>query len=594
MNCLSGLRLCSLALACSLSLLAQDFPSEQQRLIAIAKLWATVEYFHPYVASKSIDWDKALLEALPAIRNAHNNAEFRAASQALLAPLQDPLTSVLDGDAPPANESSGAGARRTWIHHGLPSALPSASSFYQAFAVKFSPGVETALLPLSPALKAQIRLSEQVPASESVPNPLPDDEYASSPYPPVELRILAAFRIWGTIHNFFAYKDLMDEDWDVVFAEALPKFIAANDARSYHLAVAEMISHLSDSNSIVSSSELDRYFGEASPAIQVRLIEKKAVIVEISDTSGKGAGLHVGDVVASVDGEKISDRLKREANYLSVSTVQALSATVATRILNGDPGTSATLVVTGADDRSRTVTVPRSKSKATKAISSGPDPAVRLLNSNIGYVDLVRISPADVQSMFEKFHSAAAIIFDARGSIAPMVSEISSCLATHPDATTAIVTGPLSLEPDVPRLGLSTTTSSYFAMETVRGNCQHPYKGKTVLLIDERTIGNAEHLGLAMEAANNTEFLGTPSAGADSAVTQFTAPGGIVIRFSGTDVRHANAGPLQRMGLQPSLALAPKISAIRLGRDVVLEKAIEYLRPPATQARLEQQAQRLN
>ena len=156
----------------------------------------------------------------------------------------------------------------------------------------------------------------------------------------------------------------------------------------------------------------------------------------------------------------------------------------------------------------------------------------------------------------------------------------------QPEVTTAIVTGPLALNPDLPRPGISTSTSSYFFMETVHGSCTAPYKGKTVMLIDERTIGNSEHLGLALEAANNTEFLGTPSAGADSALTEFTAPGGITIRFSGLDVRHANAGPIQRMGLQPSLALAPRIAAIRAGRDVVLEKAIEYLRPPATQARV--------
>ena len=39
------------------------------------------------------------------------------------------------------------------------------------------------------------------------------------------------------------------------------------------------------------------------------------------------------------------------------------------------------------------------------------------------------------------------------------------------------------------------------------------------MLVDERTVGEGEHTGLFLEAANKTEFIGTPSAGADSEAT---------------------------------------------------------------------------
>src|SRR5579884_3573030 len=100
------------------------------------------------------------------------------------------------------------------------------------------------------------------------------------------------------------------------------------------------------------------------------------------------------------------------------------------------------------------------------------------------------------------------------------------------------------------------------------------------MLIDERTIGAAEHLGLWMEAANNTAFIGTPSAGADGETSNFILPGGITVTFSGQDVRHGNSGKLQRLGLQPNVLVAPTVTGIRHGRDEVLEKAIEYLSPP--------------
>ncbi len=79
------------------------------------------------------------------------------------------------------------------------------------------------------------------------------------------------------------------------------------------------------------------------------------------------------------------------------------------------------------------------------------------------------------------------------------------------------------------------------------------------------------------KSANNTQFIGTPSAGADGDVSNFVVPGGITISYSGQDVRHANGGKLQRLGLQPAVSIAPSINGIRAGHDEVLEKAIAYL-----------------
>ena len=97
------------------------------------------------------------------------------------------------------------------------------------------------------------------------------------------------------------------------------------------------------------------------------------------------------------------------------------------------------------------------------------------------------------------------------------------------------------------------------------------------MLIDESTIGPAEHTGLFFEAANKTKFIGSPSAGANGEVSSFVIPGGITIWFSGQDVRHANGGQLQRLGLQPEVTVASTVEGIRAGRDEILEAAIQYL-----------------
>jgi hypothetical protein len=67
-----------------------------QRLTALARLWATVEFFHPRTADPSFDWDSAVVGGLKKVQTANNPAEMREALKPIVAVLQDPVTRVLD------------------------------------------------------------------------------------------------------------------------------------------------------------------------------------------------------------------------------------------------------------------------------------------------------------------------------------------------------------------------------------------------------------------------------------------------------------------------------------------------------------------
>jgi C-terminal processing protease CtpA/Prc len=97
------------------------------------------------------------------------------------------------------------------------------------------------------------------------------------------------------------------------------------------------------------------------------------------------------------------------------------------------------------------------------------------------------------------------------------------------------------------------------------------------MLVDERTVSQAEHTGLFLEAANGTTFIGSPTMGANGDVTVFALPGGLTMSFSGHDVRHADGRQLQRVGLEPQVVVTPTIAGIRAGRDEVLEAGARYV-----------------
>jgi hypothetical protein len=67
--------------------------------------------------------------------------------------------------------------------------------------------------------------------------------------------------------------------------------------------------------------------------------------------------------------------------------------------------------------------------------------------------------------------------------------------------------------------------------------------------------------------------------------TDMILPGNLVVSFTGREIRHADGRQLQRVGVQPDIAVKPTIAGIRAGRDEVLEAAIEYLRKPKVATR---------
>ena len=580
----------SVLLLASALAFARQPPSESQRLIDTGKLWVTVKYFHPYLAYRNdIDWDKALINTLTQIRDAANSEDYAAAVNIMLAALHDPLThaAILPSDANPflqdekAREEEGKTRNlRSRMHHGLPPYGSHSPFYYSGLVIKPSPGfIETATVPLGANIFASVRLSEPVLQNDdlslSVQPARPP--YTEPSYPSVEYRILAAYQVWGVIHYFFAYKDLMDEDWDKIFADYLPRFIAAKDAREYHLTVAEMISYLSDSHATVQSLELQKYFGESFVGLRLRLIEKKPVITEILDEEAKKAGVKVGDIVTKVDGESMGERIKREANYISASTAQHLGYSVMQRILNGPESSTAVLTIVGADGHAREVSLKRSTGYLMELNSQRTGDVVKTLPKNIGYADLDRLKPAEVNAMFDKFRDTQTIIFDMRGYPHETAGSIASRLTEKKNVQAAIITGPIAMQPDLPKIRTETSTASYFEIETILPSDQWKYKGRTVMLIDERTFSQGEHTGFFLGAVNRTEFIGTPSAGADGDPSDFVVPGGITIAFSGHDIRYSNGGALQRLGLQPAVTITPTVKGIRAGRDEVLEGALNYL-----------------
>jgi len=407
---------------------------------------------------------------------------------------------------------------------------------------------------------------------------IPDNPYKEMSYPPAELRLLAAAKIWVTINYFFPYKQLMNEDWSKTLEEFIPRLLTANDSLEYNLNISEMAARIHDSHGRIYSPTIDKYFGVARPPIYLKYVENRPVVISfLNDSIAKKSGIEIGDIIEEVDGEKADSRMKRYERYIPASTEMALHRTACMRLLNGADSSIATLTVLSKRNQRKTVKLLRSV--------SFPDPyehwrggdIIKLLPGNIGYADLDRMPVPMIDSMFDLFKNTKAIIFDMRGYPMGTAYQIASRLTEKSDVEAENFYRPTVMFPDGNNSGYSGQTQMYSFAVLLPVPSKPCYKELTVMLIDERAQSQAEEAGLFLRTANGTKFIGSPTAGANGMVTNLVVPGGITIRFTGIGIAHADGTQLQRVGLLPDVKVEPTIHGIQAGKDEVLEKAIEYI-----------------
>ncbi len=713
------------------------------RLAALGRLWVTVKHFHPALADQPIDWDSALVAAIPRVNRAANDKAFAGAVQGMLEALGDPATRVLAKKPPAKLSPTDPGPRGRWLPGrvwlvqadnyedlndfptvldrlalmgdsaraasavivdlrtdagstdpavmdvfqwaGLDRALanrplrvPSLRGRYHAGFVpmvgftsggyfsgrytiegaRIEPADSTrerrvafviseasALPPVALALQgaglgrivmegratqgpattamrvglgeglfAAIRTTDVVysdgrsgfvpdtmvapgrqqgtdPALDAAlallnrrgerahrptagpAEPLPERFYDETPYPSVEYRLLAAFRMWGAVRYFFPYRPLMGEDWDAVLRTFLPRLEAARDSLEYTLAVAEMWTYLRDSHAFVESSVLADYLGKTRPPVRLRMIAGQPVVYQLHpDSAARATGIRMGDVILTVNGERARIRMARVGRYIAASTSQAWERDATGALLRGPDSSAVTVTVRGGDGKVRTLTMPRSARFRTSSVGNRSWPIIRRLADDIGYVDLDRLTTAMVDSMFATLADTRAIVFDMRGypngtawSIAPRLTERQNVPAARF----------YRLQPMWRDTTEEITARFIQTLPPVGGS---RYRGLTVMLIDETTQSQAEHTGVFFRAANGTTFIGSPTAGANGDVTTLVVPGGIRLSFSGQGTGPVDGTQLQRVGLKPDVLVRPTLAGIRAGRDEVLERALTWVR----------------
>jgi C-terminal processing protease CtpA/Prc len=334
-----------------------------------------------------------------------------------------------------------------------------------------------------------------------------------------------------------------------------------------------MVARTRDTHCFIRSTKLAHTLGRSPPLVRVRRIQGAFVVTQVG--AGLADALAPGDVVVSIDGKDADARAAMLADHLAASTPQSRDLEVGRLLLCGPDGSTAEITVMKADGRIETVRAPRAQAHWEQFGSERDGEIVTMLPGNIGYADLDRLRFDALDDMFETFKDAKAIIFDMRGYPLGTGWSLGARLSEKSEFPIALFESMLVNANTIGSTGSQQGHLTRSFLQRTSPTDKSRYLRPTFMLIDERTISQAEHTGLILKAANATTFVGSATAGANGDVTNFTVPGGMRINFTGQAVRHADGRQLQRVGLIPDIEVHPTIAGIHAGRDEVLEKAHE-------------------
>ena len=516
------------------------------KLTALGRVWGLLKYFHPDVARGPIDWDAELVRTIPRINAAQTKAELNDGLMRLIA-------------APGPLPRLAAGVRIDRLEEDPAFAWLDDPRLFSATTIE--------------TLKI-VRNSDPPPSNRyvkpaTVPNPDFSGEtaYESPAFPSLEMRLLALFRFWNMVQYYAPNRDITDMPWRDVLPHFIPKFMEASDATSYHLTVAELTASINDTHAATSSPTLNAYWGIYGAPLQTRFIESQTVVTRVLTRLSNGADVQPGDVVTHVNGVSTAELRERVRGYIPASNEGSLQRNIDFLLMRAR--TPAITIQTRRDgvERTITLTAPSLASIYSEmAALDAQQPKWRMLDGNIGYVNMGLLEVADVPSMMNEFRNTRGIVFDVRN---------------YPKGTGAAIAERIN---DAPREFVKFTKPRYdrpgtFDWQTgfiagPRAPTSNHYRGRVILLGDDRSQSHAEFTMMTLRTAPDVTVVGTPTAGADGNVSLITLPGGVRTYFSGLGVFYPDGSPTQRVGIVPDVVVAPTIAGIRNGVDEVLARAV--------------------
>ncbi len=531
-----------------------DIPTNEQSLEDLKKLglvWGFLKYHHPGIAEGLYNWDYELFRILPEYLEAKDNS---SRDELLVNWIQN-LGEFTEGEFINFDSSD----------------IKLEPDFKWITESNFSNELTTLLLDIQRADRPWQHF--YVDIAPDIGNPVFKNEaaYSSMIYPDEGFRLLSIFRFWNMIEYYFPYKHLIEENWEDVLEEFIPKFIEARNETEYTLAALEVIGRIHDTHANIwgGNEVLGSYKGNRYAAVELMYVEEQPVVVNyFDDVFGKETGLKIGDAITSINDQTIEEIQTQRLKYTPASNYPTQLRDLALTLLRTN---DSTLTITYVRDEEAHQTTLKTYTTNDITITyrfSATDTSFRMINDDIAYINNGTLKAEDLPKIWDKIENTRGLIIDNRNYPYHFpLNDLANYLMPEPTPFVKFTNG--SLESP----GLFTFTEP----NSVGTENPDYYKGEVIILVNEVTQSSSEYHAMAYRAHPNSTVIGSTTAAADGNISPFYLPGGIYSMISGIGVYYPDGTETQRIGIVPDIEITPTIQGIKDGRDEVLERAIQFI-----------------
>ncbi len=517
--------------------------NEADKIATFCKVWGFLKYYHPEVAKGKQDWDSVFKSRLQILYTLDSKEAINNFYSGWIKNL---------GEIPACKKCN-----------YKPVVVFNYDNGWLADEKIFSGAVVKQLQWIEANRNSDTNFYVQQYKDVRNTNYVNEKAYADSVFPSAELKLLGLARYWNIIQYYFPYKYRIGRDWKDVLMEMVPKFQYAKDTLDYHLAMKELVASINDSHAQFKTDYTNRWFGYMWAPFFFRLIDDKAIAADyLDETFCRDNDIRIGDVFLKVEGRDIADIIKEKWKYVGASNDAVKLREMYYGIFNGL--TDSVVVSFERDGIVKEKKIRRylRKDIHDKYKNGGPD-SFRIINNNIGYVNLGWLMPGRVNEVMKKFKNTTAIIFDVRNYPNGTMYKISQHLNNKRTAFVKFTA------PDLKYPGYY-----YFTKTLSVSGRNNNYKGKVILLFDESTQSHAEFTLMALKTAPNVVGIGSQTSGADGNVSTIIFPGNYKTYMTGIGVYYPDGTETQRIGIVPDIVVKPTIAGIKAGKDEVLERGI--------------------
>lgn len=519
-----------------------------KRLATFGKVWGILKYFHPQVATGEIDWDQALIDALPCVKEA---ADFVSFNQEL-----DNLI-VLAGDVDKETYNPDASAYPNeelfkWLKQD-PILSDTVREKLQLVHTKYQP-------------KDNYYVGYKASGTVSLAN---ETSFGLPHFPDEGHRILALFRYWNIVNYFAPYRDLIDEPWEDVLEDLALPFLNAGDAYELGWPMAEMAARVDDTHAALGNAYQYMNLGFYYAPVEVIYVEGKTVVNRVwPSLMQPPGGLRIGDVILETKGQDIDTFRASMIKYAEGSNEPVRQRQVNDYVVRHTE-TSLPFKIE-RDGQVMDVVISGINYYYIYILKGEEDAAQemwKILPGNIGYVNLGVLYREDVDVVMPQLMNTRAIVFDVRWRPHGTQYLLANWLNRVPEKFVKI------------QYPVENVPGAFYMAEYVKIGEDNPdnYKGKVILLVNEQTQSHGEFVCMAIQSAPDVTVVGSQTAGADGNVVYVPLPGGNGLYFSGLGIYYPNGHPTQQVGIVPDIYVRPTVEGIRQGRDEVLERAIQFV-----------------